>query len=77
MSEEFSLAQWVSDGAKAVRDSLHFPTGGILPEEFHQHMKTSRKEFLLAMRSLIDTTVERIETPKSSTRKKATKIKVE
>jgi hypothetical protein len=77
MSEEFSFSQWVSDGAKAMRDTLHVPTINVLPEVFHEHMRASRKEFLLAFRSLFDVAIETMDKPKSSSRRRATKIKVE
>ena len=76
MSEEFKLGNWVSDGVKGIRSSIHLPESGLLPEGFREHMKTSRKEFLLAFRSLFDTAIEEMDKPKAS-RKKATRIKVE
>ncbi len=77
MSEEFNLGNWVSEGAQGVRNSIRFPKGGLLPEGFYQHMKASRKEFLLAFRSLFDVAIENIDKPKTSSRRKVTKIKVE
>ena len=77
MSEEFKLTQWLSDGAKGVRDSLRGTGGGLLPEEYRQHMKASRKEFALAFRALFDAAIEKMDAPKRSTQRKATKIKVE
>ena len=55
MSEEFSFAQWVGDGVQGVRDKLRWSGGGLLPEAYRQHMSASRKEFLLALRSLFET----------------------
>ena len=77
MSEEFSFAQWVGDGVQGVRDKLRWSGGGLLPEAYRQHMSASRKEFLLALRSLFDTAIEKAEAPKQPARRKATKIKVE
>ncbi len=77
MSEEFSLTGWLSDGAKGVRGLLKGSGGGILPAEFRDHMKTSRKEFLLAFRSLFDTAITKLDEPKGTTGRKTTKIKVE
>jgi hypothetical protein len=77
MTEEFSLKGWLADGVKGMRDSIHVPGGGILPEEFREHIKTSRREFLLAFRSLFDAAIQRVDAPKSSSRRKTTKIKVE
>ena len=77
MSEEFSLSQWIGDGVQGVRDRLRGSGGGLLPEAYREHMSVSRKEFLLALRSLFDAAIERTEAPKQPARRKATKIKVE
>ncbi|MBN1580266.1 MAG: hypothetical protein JXA89_06155 [Anaerolineae bacterium] len=77
MSEEFKFGDWVSEGVQGIRNSVRIPQGGLIPESFQQHMKTSRKEFLLAFRSLFDTAIENMDKPKASSRRKATKIKVE
>ncbi len=77
MSEEFSLGRWVSEGIQGARNSLRFPGKGLLPEDFTSHIKASRKEFLLAFRSLFDTAIENMDKPRESARPKATKIKVE
>lgn len=75
MSEEFNLGGWIADGARGVRSTLHIPHVNVIPEEFRTHMKQSRKEFLLAFRSLFDAAIESTEKPKGA--RKATKIKVE
>ena len=77
MSEEFKFGNWVSEGVQGIRDSVRLPKGGLVPDSFQQHMKASRKEFLLAFRSLFDVAIENIDKPKASSRRKATKIKVE
>jgi hypothetical protein len=77
MSEEFSFTGWLSDGAKGFRSTLRMPGCGLVPEEFRQHLRTSRKEFLLAFRSLFDSAIDRVDKPKGSARKKTPKIKVE
>jgi len=78
MTEEFSVKQWLADGVQGVRESVRDAVGGgLLPEEYRQHMRASRKEFVLAFRSLFDAAIQKMEAPKSSTQKKATKIKVE
>lgn len=76
MSEEFSFRNWLSEGVQGARQSLRAPRVHLLPEDFHHHMRSSRKELLLAFRSLFDTAIEHIDKPKP-TRKQATKIKVE
>lgn len=75
MSDEFKLGQWVSEGVQGVKNSLKFSPGRLLPESFHAHMRASRKEFLLAFRSLFDAAIENLDKPKTSP--KATKIKIE
>ncbi len=77
MSEEFKFGTWLSEGAKGIRNTLRGSGGGLLPSEFHQHMRASRKEFLLAFRSLFDAAIDRLDKPRPSVRRKATKIKVE
>ena len=77
MSEEFRFGDWVSDGVKGIRESIRLPQGKLIPEGFQEHMKASRKEFLLAFRSLFDIAIENVDKPKASPRRKATKIKVE
>jgi hypothetical protein len=77
MSEEFSFADWLAEGIKGARKSITFPGGKCMPEEFRQHMKASRKEFLLAFRSLFDTAIDKMDRPQKPIRSTATKIKVE
>ncbi len=77
MSEEFKLGQWVSEGVQGVKSSIKFPSGRLLPESFHAHMRASRKEFLMAFRSLFDAAIENLDKPRPTTTRKATKIKVE
>ena len=77
MSEEFSLSKWLSDGVAGVKGTLQGSGGSLLPEDFRTHMKTSRKEFLLAFRSLFDAAIEKVDAPKKTTRRRTTKIKVE
>ena len=77
MSEEFNIGSWVSDGIKGAKNAVQGLGGGLLPEEFKTHMKASRKEFLLAFRSLVDTAIEKVDTPKKTSGRRTTKIKVE
>jgi hypothetical protein len=71
--KEFVFEDWVSEGMKGIHSHLR-RRRGLLPEEFHNHMRAARKETLLAVRSLLDTIIESEEKPRP---KKATKIKVE
>ena len=51
---------------------------GMLPEEFVLHMRTAQKEMLLAMRSLLDAKIARIEArEKRRATRRATKVPVE
>ena len=77
MSEEFSLSKWLSDGVDGVKGALQGSGGGLLPEGFRTHMKTSRKEFLMAFRSLFDAAIERYDQPKTTSKSRTTKIKAE
>lgn len=77
MSEEFKLGQWVSEGVQGVKNSIKLPQGKLLPESFFAHMRASRKEFLMAFRSLFDDAIENMDKPKPAAPRKTTKIKVE
>jgi hypothetical protein len=70
---EFDFEDWLAEGVKGFRASCK-ELSPHLPEEFRQHTKSARREMLLAMRSLLDTVIERTE---EKPKKKATKIKVE
>jgi hypothetical protein len=63
MSEEFSFRDWASEGVEGVRSKMKVESlgGDLLPEAFRSHMKASRKEFLLAFRSLLDGAIRRID----------------
>jgi hypothetical protein len=69
--QEFVFEDWLSEGIKGFKGAWR---KSFLPDEFHAHARASRKEMLLAVRSLIDATIEHLE---EQPRKKATKIKVE
>lgn len=49
----------------------------FLPEEFWEHRRAARREMLLAMRSLIDAAIERVEQGEGQPRRQAKKIEVE
>jgi hypothetical protein len=72
----FVFEDWLAEGMRACKAGFRKRRGKeFLPEEFRAHLKTARKEMLLAMRSLIDAAIERVE--EKPTKKKTTKIKVE
>lgn len=73
--QEFAFEEWLAEGVRGVRSKLCRP---LLPEEFRAHCRAAQKEMLLAVRSLFDAAIERLEQPpKNATRRRATKIKVE
>ena len=55
---EFVFEDWLAEGIKGCRASYK-KLSPHLPEEFHQHTQAAHREILLAMRSLIDTVIER------------------
>jgi hypothetical protein len=48
----------------AAREEFHKSIEGMLPPEFAEHHRKARKEMLLAWRSIIDASLERMEEPK-------------
>lgn len=77
-AKEFVFEDWLADGIKAFKAGFRRGAGKgrkFVPEEFRAHLRASRKEMLLAMRSLIDAAIERTEEKPRS--KKTTKIEVE
>jgi hypothetical protein len=71
--KEFVFEDWLAEGIKACRASFQKGKESA-PAEFRAHLRASRKEMLLAMRSLIDAAIERTE---EKPKKKTTKIEVE
>ena len=53
------------------------PMFSIMPEETRSHFRTARKEMLLALRSLLDKAIERVEEVEKTRAKKRTKIEVQ
>lgn len=48
----------------------------VVPDEFKSHMLNAYKEFLLAMRSLIDESIKKIEEMEAKEKKEIRKIEV-
>ncbi len=48
----------------AAREEFHKSMEGILPPGFMEHRRKARKEMLLAWRSIIDATLERMDETK-------------
>ena len=81
--KEFVFEDWLSEGIKGMRAQGREKRDEIVPEEFRTHikesrkyMRTARKEFLMALRSLVDAALKKLEAEPEPP-KKATKIKVE
>jgi hypothetical protein len=74
-AKEFVFEDWLAEGIRACKAGLRKGRDKeFWPEEFRGHLRASRKEMLLAMRSLIDAAIERTE---EKPKKKTTKIEVE
>ena len=74
-AKEFVFEDWLAEGIRAFKASFRRDRGKeFLPEEFRAQLRATRKEMLLAVRSLIDAAIERTE---EKPKKKTTKIKVE
>lgn len=69
--EECPLKAW----ATALRD---LPKGlhGLLPEEFWHHRRAAKREVLLALRSLLDAAIERLEEKPPATRRRKAPAKI-
>jgi hypothetical protein len=48
---------------RAAREEIHKSIEGILPPGFVEHRRNARKEILMAWRSMIDASLERMEKP--------------
>jgi hypothetical protein len=49
---------------RAAREEFHKSIEGILPAGFAEHRRKAKQEMLLAWRSMIDATLERMDEPK-------------
>ena len=49
---------------RAAREEFRKSIEGMLPPEFMDHRRNARKEMLMAWRSMIDASLERMEEPK-------------
>lgn len=60
-SLEDRIPKEVRQHVRAAREEMRESIKAFLPPEFIEHRKKARKEMLLAWRSLIDATLERME----------------
>jgi hypothetical protein len=84
MSEEGKAQAESSEFVKHVKEagkSVAKQWGSLIPKEFWQHGRAARREALLALRSLVDSAINRLEekenpAPKAAPQRK-TKVEVE
>ena len=72
--KEFVFEDWLAEGIKGIGQSVRAGKPRFLSEEFCTHIGAARRECLLAMRSLLDAAIERLEEPP---KQQATRIEVE
>ncbi|MCD6289883.1 MAG: hypothetical protein J7M34_05210 [Anaerolineae bacterium] len=63
---EFDLKNWLSEGIRGVRQEMKVRPR-LMPEEFCEHVRASQREALLAVRSLLDEVIERLEPAEART----------
>jgi hypothetical protein len=73
MDDQPAHLEWVEHLGKAVEAFIR-EVKTILPEETREHLRGSRKEFLLAVRSLVDRQIEKLEKESQS---KARRVEVQ
>lgn len=73
---EFVFEDWLAEGIRGMRAKGSEKRDEIVPKEFRVHMRAAKKEFLTALRSLVDAALKKVEAEPEAP-KKATKIKVE
>ncbi len=66
--------EWVEHLGKAF-DAFFKDLKGVVPDETYNHLKGSKREMLLAIRSIIDREIERLE--KEQKKGKAKKVEIE
>ncbi len=69
--EPSEFVQHFKSALKAMRKQW----GSLIPEEFWQYRREARREMLLAMRSLVDAAIERLEGEEKQTNRPPTRRK--
>jgi hypothetical protein len=64
--ETGSRVKEAREHVKAARDSMRMSWQELVPRGFIEHNRAARKEMLLAMRSLVDAAIDRVERKMSS-----------
>ncbi|MGA2480341.1 MAG: hypothetical protein ABSG63_16450 [Spirochaetia bacterium] len=59
--EAGSKVKEAREHVKAARNSMHMSWEELIPHGFIEHRRAAHREMLLAMRSLLDAAIERIE----------------
>ena len=63
--------------ARETVEELRARVSSFCPPEFKTHMMAARREFLMAVRSLLDARIESLERAEKAASKRATKVTVE
>ncbi|MGD0765768.1 MAG: hypothetical protein ABR978_05620 [Dehalococcoidia bacterium] len=75
MAEKLFECEWTPEGELVFR--LRKPAKHVLNPEIRGHVLEARKEVLMALRSLIDVALERMDEKEKGTGRRRTQIKVE
>ena len=59
--KEFVLTEWLRDGVEGTCDRVKYSREQFEPANFRRHLRNAQKEQLLAMRSMIDGALKRLE----------------
>jgi len=62
---EGKIPEEVREHARAAREEIRLGLEALFPPEFMEHGRKARREMLLAWRSVIDSTLERMEEKKA------------
>ncbi|MBI4454727.1 MAG: hypothetical protein HY644_02380 [Acidobacteria bacterium] len=73
MQKREEAPEWIEHLGRAF-ETFFRDLKGVLPEETYAHLRASRKEFLLAARSLIDRQIQKLE---QEPKRKARKVEVQ
>ena len=63
--KEFDFEAWLKDGVEGFKSKVEEEMEGFNFANFRKHVRNAQREQLLAMRSLIDSALERIEKSES------------
>lgn len=65
--KEFDFEDWLRDGVEGFKSKLEAEIQSFNFDSFRRHVRNARREQLLAMRSLIDNALERLEREEAKT----------